>query len=163
MHVGFLRQMRTLTKLKVKGESSKLPYKEKKQECCSCVINQAVPHHGWEDLHLHKSSSSHLRIPLLPVLRDYKQWKLCVCKSLLQNALFGPQKYANYERKITLSISRNVLLFHHLWKLTKLFLLHVKLKINEKNPNHYNKQGWPTQWTPDLDTSQFAEGKTFLN
>lgn len=48
------------------------------------------------------------------VPRDYKQWKICVCKSLLQKSLFGPKKYENYERKITLFISRNVLLFHHL-------------------------------------------------
>lgn len=54
-----------LIQLKVKGESSKLSYIKKKQECCSCVINQAVPSHGWEGLHLHVSSSSHLGIPLL--------------------------------------------------------------------------------------------------
>lgn len=57
--------IRWMIQLKVKEESSKLLYIKKKQECCSCVINQAVPHHGWESLHLHVSSCSHLGIPLL--------------------------------------------------------------------------------------------------
>lgn len=95
------------------------------------------------------------------VLRDYKQQKLCVCKFLLQNTLFGPKKYENCERKIMPFMSRDILLFDHLWKLTELLILLVELQVKSEKNNPYNKQFCPTQGASDLDISQFAEGQTF--
>jgi len=94
-------------------KSPKLPYIKNKQErsvlsirllhamvrkVCTCMDVAPVtsePHCYW-------------------VLRDYKQQKLCVCRFLLQSALFGPKKCENYERKMMSFMSKGILLFDHL-------------------------------------------------